>query len=125
VAGWLSAAVCVVAKLGIADELVKGHHCRRGCRCGQWARAITNERRAVAQAIRDDSRLKNVQICADVLKHVRIELERDGVTATLCSTGIDTADPRTWKVGGLDLVQVAHDGFAMLQGIPELNEGST
>jgi hypothetical protein len=79
-----------------------------------------NERRRGALAIRDDSDLTDVQICADVIKHVRIELERDGVTSTLSSTGIDTADPTTWKVGGLDLVQVAHIAFATLNGLPEL-----
>jgi hypothetical protein len=84
-----------------------------------------NERRREAQAIRDDNRLKDVQTCADVIKHVRIELEQDGVTSTLSSTGIDTADPTTWKVGGLDLVQVAHSAFATLNGLPELNEPST
>ena len=84
-----------------------------------------NERRRGAQAIRDDSDLTDVQICADVIKHVRIELERDGVTSTLSSTGIDTADPTTWKVGGLDLVHVAHSAFATLSKITELNAPST
>jgi hypothetical protein len=50
-----------------------------------------------------------------------IELEQDGVTSTLSSTGIDTADPKTWKIGGLDLVRVAHRAFAALSKIPELN----
>jgi hypothetical protein len=77
-----------------------------------------NERRREAQAIRDDSDLTDVQICADVIKHVRIELEQDGVTSTLSSTGIDTADPKTWKISGLDLVRVAHRAFATLSKIP-------
>jgi hypothetical protein len=84
-----------------------------------------NERRREAQAIRDDSGLTDLQKSADVIKHVRIELEQDGVTSTLSSTGIDTADPRTWKVGGLDLVQVALSAFGTLNSRPELNEPST
>jgi hypothetical protein len=84
-----------------------------------------NERRREAQGIRDDSGLTDVQICAEVIKHVRIELEQDGVTSTLSSTGVDTADPKTWKVSGLDLVQVAHSAFATLGKIPELNAPST
>jgi hypothetical protein len=84
-----------------------------------------NERRREAQAIRHRSELTDVQICADVIKHVRIELERDGVTSTLSSTGIDPNDPTTWKVGGLDLVQVARSAFATLKGHPQLNEPST
>jgi hypothetical protein len=84
-----------------------------------------NERRREAQAIRRQSDLTDVQICADVIKHVRIELEQDGVTSTLSSTGIDTADPTTWKIGGLDLVQVAHSAYAKLSKFPELNAPST
>jgi len=74
-----------------------------------------NERRREAQGIRDDNCLKDVQTCADVIKHVRIELKRDGVTSTLSSTGIDTANPKTWKVGGLDFVEVAHNSFKALE----------
>ena len=76
-----------------------------------------NERHRTAQAIRRQSDLIDLQKCADVIKHVRIELTQDGVTSTLSSTGIDTADPATWKVGELDLVQVAHDGFAALNSL--------
>lgn len=76
-----------------------------------------NERHRTAQAIRRQSDLMDLQKCAEVIKHVRIELTQDGVTSTLSSTGIDTADPATWKVGELDLVQVAHDGFAALNSL--------
>ncbi len=84
-----------------------------------------NERRRGAQAIRHDNNLTDLQKSADVIKHVRIELEQNGVTSTLSSTGIDTADPTTWKVGGLDLVKVAHSAFATLNGHPDLNKPST
>jgi hypothetical protein len=86
---------------------------------------LWGQRRREAQGIRDDSGLTDVQICAEVIKHVRIELEQDGVTSTLSSTGVDTADPKTWKVSGVDLVQVAHSAFATLGKIPELNAPST
>jgi hypothetical protein len=43
----------------------------------------------------------------------------------MSSTGIDAADPTTWKVGRLDLTQVAHDAFATLSKIAELNARST
>ena len=76
-----------------------------------------NERSRTARAIRRQSDLMDLQKCAEVIKHVRIELTQDGVTSTLSSTGIDTADPTTWKVGELDLVQVAHDGFAALNSL--------
>jgi hypothetical protein len=84
-----------------------------------------NERGREAQAIRRQSDLTDLQKSADVIKHVRIELEQDGVTSTLSSTGIDTDDPTTWEVGGLDLVRVAHGAFATLSKIPELNAPST
>jgi len=84
-----------------------------------------NKRREEAQAIRDDNLLTDVQRCADVIKHVRNEVEQDGIKSTLCSTGIDTADPTTWKVGELNLVQVAHSAFETLKAHPQLNEPST
>jgi hypothetical protein len=84
-----------------------------------------NERRREAQTVRVEGGLTDLQKSADVIKHVRIELERDGVKSTLTSTGIDTADPTTWKVRGLDLVQVAHSAFATLSKNPELNAPST
>lgn len=79
-----------------------------------------NERRREAQAIRADSGLTDLQNSADAIKHVRIELQQDGVTSTVSSTGINTVDPTTWKIGELDLVQVAHSAFATLSGIAEL-----
>jgi hypothetical protein len=93
-------------------------------RSGYPPHVSRNERRRNVQTIRQGA-LKDLQTCADVLKHTRIGLEQGGVTSTLSSTGIDTADPTTWKVGGLDLVQVAHDAFAALKQVPELNAPST
>jgi hypothetical protein len=77
-----------------------------------------NERRREAQKIRDDlSGLTDLQVCADTLKHVRNNQPDD---VTLSSTGIDPNDPATWKIGAHDLVKVAHNAFATLNGLPEL-----
>ena len=77
-----------------------------------------NERRREAQKIRDDlSGLTDLQVCADTLKHVRNNRPDD---VTLSSTGIDPNDPTIWKIGGRDLVKVAHSAFATLNGLPEL-----
>jgi hypothetical protein len=81
-----------------------------------------------AQKIRGQyNSLKDLHSCANTLKHSRSIRDHVGgeFKTTATSTGIDTADPTTWKVGGLDLVQVAHSAFAALNGIPELNERST
>jgi hypothetical protein len=77
-----------------------------------------NERRREAQTIRDQlTGLSDLQTCAEVFKHVR---SHDGNGVTLSSTGIDAADPTTWRVGGHHLVTVAHTAFAALNEIPEL-----
>ena len=62
-----------------------------------------NERHRTAQAIRRQSDLIDLQKCAEVIKHVRIELTQDGVTSTLSSTGIDTLTQRRGKSGSLIL----------------------
>ena len=69
--------------------------------------------------------LKDLHSCANALKHSRTIRDRvDGKFKTTgTSTGIDTADPRTWKVRGHDLVQVAESAFATLDKI--LNAPST
>jgi hypothetical protein len=79
-----------------------------------------NERRVEAQTIRGQlTGLSDLQTCADVIKHVRINTDRgDGVT--LSSTGVDPTDQATWTIGGLDLVTVAHNAFATLKELPEL-----
>ena len=69
-----------------------------------------DQRRREAQEVRDDLSLADLQVCADALKHVR---KGDGVS--LSSTGINTNDPTTWKIGDHDLVKVAHQSFATLQ----------
>ena len=69
-----------------------------------------NQRRRDVRAIRDDLGLADLQVCADTLKHVR-----KGGDVTLSSTGINTNDPTTWKIGEHDLVKVAHEAFATLQ----------
>jgi hypothetical protein len=97
----------------VADHL--GLH-RRGYPSG----ISRNQRRREAQTIRELSDLTDLQTCADVIRHVRIEQERDGVTSTLSSTGIDPNDQTTWNIGRHNLVKVAHDGFATLKEIPEL-----
>jgi hypothetical protein len=76
-----------------------------------------NQRSRVAKGIRHQNDLTDLQKCTEVIKHVRIELEQDGATTTLSSTGIDTADPKTWKAGELDLVQVAQGAFAKLSSL--------
>jgi hypothetical protein len=76
-----------------------------------------NQRRRGAREIRDDLSLADLQVCADALKHVRINQAKD---VTLSSTGIDRNDPATWKIGGHDLVKVAHHAFATLNSLPEL-----
>jgi hypothetical protein len=80
-----------------------------------------NERRDAAQKIRSDSGLVSVQICADVLKHVRIDTDK----GTISSTSIDPTNPTTWNVGGHDLAKVAHDAFATLNSLSVLNAPST
>jgi len=76
-----------------------------------------DQRRREAQEVRDDLSLADLQVCADALKHVRINQAKD---VTLSSTGIDTNDPATWKIGGHDLVKVARHAFATLNSLPEL-----
>ena len=77
-----------------------------------------NERRREAQTIRDDlSDLADLQVCADTIKHVRIN-QGDGVT--LSSTGINPHDQATWYINGKHLPSVAHNAFTTLKGIPEL-----
>jgi hypothetical protein len=83
----------------------------RGVLCGE------------AQKIRDDlSDLSHLQSCANTLKHVRSIKDQSGgkFTTTATSTGIEANDPTTWKIGGHDLVEVVHNAFATLKGIPEL-----
>ena len=82
-----------------------------------------NQRRRDARKIRDDHGLADLRVCADALKHVRINQGPGGVT--LSSTGIDPNDQTTWTVGGHDLGKVADNAFATLNGLPELNKGST
>jgi hypothetical protein len=66
--------------------------------------------------------LKNLHSCSNALKHSRsIKDHRGGkFTTTATSTGIDPNSPTTWKIGGHDLTQIAHDGFAVLSSLPEL-----
>lgn len=75
-----------------------------------------------AQKIRGDLGLLGLQSCANALKHVRSIKDQSGgkFTTTATSTGIDSNDPTTWKIGGHDLVEVVHNAFATLKGIPEL-----
>ena len=87
---------------------------------GQVARGVLY---GEAQKIRDDlSGLSHLQSCANTLKHVRSIKDQSGgkFTTTATSTGIETNDPTTWKIGGHDLVEVVHNAFATLKGIPEL-----
>ena len=70
-----------------------------------------------ARQIRNDLNLANLQVCADTLKHVRTH-QHDGVT--LSSTGIDTNNANTWKIGGHDLIEVAHSAFATLREISRI-----
>ena len=70
-----------------------------------------------ARQIRNDLNLANLQVCADTLKHVRTHQD-DGVT--LSSTGIDTNNANTWKIGGHDLIEVAHSAFATLREISRI-----
>ena len=72
-----------------------------------------NKRRLRAQAVLVELSLEPLRTCADVLKHVRSNTDQ----GTLSSTGIDPNDPKTWKIGDYDLVQVAGDGFAKLSSI--------
>jgi hypothetical protein len=77
-----------------------------------------NERRREAQTIRNDfSDLVDLQVCADTIKHVRIN-QSDGLT--LSSTGIDPHDQATWNINGKHLPSVAHKAFAALKGVAEL-----
>ena len=70
-----------------------------------------------ARQIRNDLNIANLQVCADTLKHVRTH-QHDGVT--LSSTGIDTYNANTWKIGGHDLIEVAHSAFATLREISRI-----
>jgi hypothetical protein len=89
-------------------------------RRGYPSRISRNQRRREARTIREHSGLTDLQTCADVIRHVRIEQERDGVTSTLSSTGIDPNDQTTWNIGKHNLVKVAHEAFATLKEFPEL-----
>jgi hypothetical protein len=83
-----------------------------------------NHRRRDVRKIRDElGSLADLQVCADTLKHVRTNQAQSGVTAS--STGIDPDDQATWTIGEHDLVKVADNAFATLNGLPELNKGST
>jgi hypothetical protein len=77
-----------------------------------------NERRREAQMVRNDfSDLVDLQVCADTIKHVRIN-HGDGLT--LSSTGIDPHNQATWYINGKNLPSVAHKAFATFKEIPEL-----
>jgi hypothetical protein len=76
-----------------------------------------------AKKIRGQSiSLENLHSCSNTLKHGRSIRDHSGgkFTTIATSTGIDPNDPTTWKIGGHDLVQVAHEGFATLSTFPEL-----
>ena len=81
-----------------------------------------NQRHQGAREIRDDLGLADLQVCADTLKHIRNNQPED---VTLSSTGIKLDDRTTWKIGGHDLVQVAHHAFAILNDLPELKGPSS
>jgi hypothetical protein len=73
-----------------------------------------------AQEIREKLGLVELQYCANTLKHVR-KINRGQSTATASSTSVEPIDQATWVLDGHDLVKVAHDAFATLKEIPELN----
>jgi hypothetical protein len=75
-----------------------------------------------AKEIRGQSTsLKNLHSCSNALKHGRsIRDHSDNFMTIAISTGIDPNDSTTWEIGGHDLVQVAHDGFAVLNSFAEL-----
>ena len=79
---------------------------------------------AKAQKIREELGLTELQYCANRFKHVR-KLPRGHSNATASSTNIEPIDLATWVLDWHDLVQVAHDAFATLSEIPELNAPST
>jgi hypothetical protein len=73
-----------------------------------------------AEAIRLDLGLEDLQLCANMFKHVR-RMRRGSAEITASSTAISPDDQSTWNVLGCDLVEVAHKEFATLGGRPELN----
>jgi hypothetical protein len=82
-----------------------------------------------AQKIRkQSSSLEDLKFCAETLKHGRKIIDHGGgkFTTIATSTGIDPADPTTWKIcrqdRGItyDLVSVAHNAIATLKEHPEL-----
>jgi hypothetical protein len=91
----------------------------------QVGRGVLNQE---AQRIRDQSSsLKDLKFCVETLKHGRKIVDHGGgkFTTIATSTGIDTNDPRTWKIGDHNLVQLAHSAFETLSKITELNAPST
>jgi hypothetical protein len=83
-----------------------------------------NQRRRDVRKTRHDlGGLADLRVCADTLKHVRTNQAQGGVTVS--STSIDPNDQTTWTVGEHDLAEVAHKAFATLNGLSELNKGST
>jgi hypothetical protein len=68
------------------------------------------------------SSLVNLHSCANVIKHSRSISDHGGgkFTTNATSTGIDPADPTTWKIGDHDLVEVVHSAFATLSNHPNL-----
>ncbi len=88
-----------------------------------YAQVSREELYQKAKEIRGQSiSLENLHSCSNALKHSRSIRNHCGgkFTTVATSTGIDPNDPTTWKIGGHDLVQVAHVGFATLNSFPEL-----
>jgi hypothetical protein len=88
-----------------------------------YGQVSRNELYREAQEIRGQlSGVEDLKFCADTLEHVRKIQDQGGgkFTTIATSTGVDPADPTTWKVGGHDLGKVAHDAFATLDNLPEL-----
>jgi hypothetical protein len=71
-----------------------------------------------AQKIRGQhNSLSDLRSCANALKYGRSIRDYSGgkFTTIATSTGIDPNDRTTWKIGGYDLVEVAHRAFRNAQ----------
>jgi hypothetical protein len=81
--------------------------------------ASRQELQDLADKLREDHGLEDLEVCADALKHLRKtggSRSKFEVTATTTDVSSDTA---TWTINGLDVVDVLRRAFEKLKNIPE------
>ena len=74
----------------------------------------------VANKVREQYDLEDLELCADTLKHLRkTSGSRAKFELTATSSGV-SSDPSTWMIGDRKFVDVLRRAFEKLKDIPEL-----